>query len=199
MTVEEIIEDRKSYKPPTVEQALEWFPDASPTSPLPPPDMKDKKQVDWLIKQEKKTLEEIFEAEGIVNNITRPSITEEQTIKWLLGTVYVTAPREKAERKLKKLQMTRMMLNPKKRGMVGKSGVSMAEVERAKQFPIDQLVDFRHSVALCLWHSERTPSMHYYKNDNHVHCYGGCGSKDAIDVHRVLHNTDFITSVKALQ
>lgn len=54
----------------------------------------------------------------------------------------------------------------------------------AKQMPIDAYIRFnRNGFANCIWHTEKTPSMFYYKKQNRVKCFGGCGQiGDTIDV-----------------
>jgi hypothetical protein len=44
------------------------------------------------------------------------------------------------------------------------------EIRRAKKFPVEQLIQFNNrGFALCLWHTEKTPSMHL--KDNRVYCF----------------------------
>lgn len=72
---------------------------------------------------------------------------------------------------------------------------------RAKAYPIDKLVEVNRATgkALCVWHNERTASMHYYKDSNHVYCFGGCGKHgDAIDVYRALYSCSFKQAVDDL-
>lgn len=73
------------------------------------------------------------------------------------------------------------------------------DIFRAKQFPITELLSFnKMNKALCLWHSERTPSLHYYKKTNSVKCFS-CGKYgDAIDIYREQHNVSFIKAVQSL-
>lgn len=74
------------------------------------------------------------------------------------------------------------------------------DVERAKAHPIPNLLKFdRNSKAPCIWHEEKTPSLHYFKKTNTVYCFGGCGKRgDAIDVYRQINHCSFLEAVKAL-
>ena len=74
------------------------------------------------------------------------------------------------------------------------------DIERARQYPIDSLLDFsRSDFCNCIFHSESTPSMKYYRKTNHVYCFGECSrAYDAISVYRHINNCDFITAVKNL-
>lgn len=74
------------------------------------------------------------------------------------------------------------------------------DIERAKEYPIGNLISFNNqSKSLCLWHAEKTPSLHWYKKTNKVYCFGACGKHgDAIDVYRTLHNASFKEAVRRL-
>lgn len=74
-----------------------------------------------------------------------------------------------------------------------------SEIARAKSYPIPELVKFsRDHKACCIWHNESTPSLHYYKANNTVYCFG-CGKHgDAIDVYRQVHGCSFVDALKKL-
>lgn len=64
-----------------------------------------------------------------------------------------------------------------------KRGKDMAlNLQRAKDYPIDQLVKVKHNKALCVWHNDTNPSMHYYRKTNKVYCFSCNKGGDAIDV-----------------
>jgi DNA primase len=72
------------------------------------------------------------------------------------------------------------------------------KLERAKSYPISNLIEFKHKKACCIWHNERTPSLAFYPTTNTVYCFG-CGKHgDAVDVYRQLHDCDFKTAVEEL-
>lgn len=73
-------------------------------------------------------------------------------------------------------------------------------IEKAKQYPIDQLLEFNYQgKAKCLWHNEKTASLHYYGKTNTVKCFG-CGEfADSIKVYQKLKGCTFNQSLKALQ
>ncbi len=87
------------------------------------------------------------------------------------------------------------LYEPPKR--VSDTGVSDADIIRAKETPITELVAVKMNKALCVWHAEKNASMHIYK-DNHAHCFSCAKGGDAIDVYMALHGCDFVTAVKAL-
>lgn len=83
---------------------------------------------------------------------------------------------------------------------LGNTSMVSDKVVRAKEYPIDEMVDFKMGKAPCLWHSERTASMHYYKEKNRVYCFGCGKGGDAIDVYRATHTgATFNDAVDKLQ
>lgn len=72
------------------------------------------------------------------------------------------------------------------------------DVERARNYPIDSLLEFNHNKTLCIWHDEKTPSLCLKKEWNKATCFGGCGTKDSIDVAMKLYNLDFKEAVRFL-
>jgi hypothetical protein len=72
------------------------------------------------------------------------------------------------------------------------------KVERAKTYPIGNLIEFRQKKACCIWHNEKTPSLTYYPKTNTVYCFG-CGKHgDAIDVYKQIHQCGFKEAVTDL-
>lgn len=74
------------------------------------------------------------------------------------------------------------------------------DIEKARQYPLDSLLEFRKGFTKCLWHNEDHASLFYIIKKNKVFCYGQCKkSFDPIDVYRQLHNCSFTDAVSALQ
>jgi hypothetical protein len=70
---------------------------------------------------------------------------------------------------------------------------------KAKTYPIDQLVEVKHgSKALCVWHDEHNPSMHYYRKNNTVFCFSCNKGGDAIDVVRAMKNCSMVEALAFL-
>jgi len=63
------------------------------------------------------------------------------------------------------------------------------EVLRARAYPMTNLLNFSYAnKAVCPFHKEKTPSLHYYSEDNRAYCFGACGrGYDAIDLYRNAH------------
>ncbi len=65
---------------------------------------------------------------------------------------------------------------------------SLLDIQRAKQYPIEELLDFSGGgFTKCLWHDQTVhKSLHLHKKINKVKCFS-CGvSKDVIDVYQQL-------------
>lgn len=97
----------------------------------------------------------------------------------------------KARKEMKPLPVfnARVVKKPKK--------TEGTEIERANQYPIENLVKFVRGKAPCIWHKEKTPSMHLYP-DNHVYCFGCSKGGDAIAVYMTLKEAGFEEAVKSL-
>ncbi len=79
--------------------------------------------------------------------------------------------------------------------------ISKDDVDRlliAKTVPITNFITFTHNKAKCLWHEEKTGSLHYYPKQNRVHCFGGCGSKDVLDCVMQLQGITLPEAIKLL-
>jgi len=78
------------------------------------------------------------------------------------------------------------------------AGLTDAEIKRARQYPIERLVEIgRNGRALCVWHEDHDPSMDCRNNFAYCHACGKHG--DTIDLYRQIHCVDFPTAVRALQ
>lgn len=70
-------------------------------------------------------------------------------------------------------------------------------IERAKQYPVENLIELRRNVALCPFHNERSPS--FSVKNNKYKCFG-CGvSGDTISLAMHLKNLTFRQAVEYLQ
>lgn len=73
------------------------------------------------------------------------------------------------------------------------------DIARAKEVPITDYLDFsRGRMAQCLWHGEKTGSMHYYPQQNRIKCFGCDKSADVIDVVMQQNEIEFIPAVKLI-
>lgn len=105
---------------------------------------------------------------------------------------------ERADYVEKKIQIKKKIEALKKFGARNKEEVGL-NIAKAKQYPIENLLEFDSGgFTRCPYHNEKTGSMKWYPERNKVHCFGGCGDFDSIDVYQKLNNVSFNEAVKAL-
>lgn len=74
-----------------------------------------------------------------------------------------------------------------------------AELDDIKRIPITDYVKFVNGKAKCLWHRDGTPSMHYYRKENRVYCFG-CGvGGDIVDVIQAQKGVSFREAINILR
>lgn len=84
------------------------------------------------------------------------------------------------------------------------SGLSQADIERAKAYPIEQLFigklrrSGKNLSALCPFHKERTPSFFIDLRTNYFNCFGCQEHGDSLDFFMKLNEVDFKAAVEAL-
>ena len=73
-----------------------------------------------------------------------------------------------------------------------KKGITEADIQRAKDVPIDTLLTFNRSkFTKCIFHNDQRPSAYWYESNNKLHCFS-CGvSADSIDVVQKLNGLSF--------
>lgn len=68
-------------------------------------------------------------------------------------------------------------------GQLRNEKLSVDNIKNAKLVPISNYIQFdRARNARCIWHNEKTASMHYYPQQNRVKCFGCNKMGDVIDV-----------------
>jgi len=70
---------------------------------------------------------------------------------------------------------------------------------KAKSYPLNKLITFDKRKALCLWHNESTPSLHFYPKTNSAYCFGCSKVVDSIDAYQHIHGCGFKQAVDDLQ
>lgn len=73
------------------------------------------------------------------------------------------------------------------------------KVLRARAYPIPRLIKFTKNKAVCLYHSEKTPSLNYYTRTNTTFCFGCSKHADSIDIYRQINKCSFQEAIDALQ
>ncbi len=112
---------------------------------------------------------------------------------------------EQAKGKLTDLMQHRGEIEKKKNLLEGikklerklETDITPDEIERARSYPIDQLLKVgRNGMAICIDHDDKRPSMNC--KNNFAYCHS-CGyHADSIGIYMKLHNANFIEAVKAL-
>lgn len=75
-----------------------------------------------------------------------------------------------------------------------KDNINLSEI---KKIPINSIIKVKNDKALCLWHNEKTPSMHVY--GDHFYCFS-CGKHgDVIDVVMEKEKVDFNGAIEWLK
>ena len=72
-------------------------------------------------------------------------------------------------------------------------------IARAKDVPIDTLLDIGRNNIECLWHDDKSPSLSYHKKGNFVKCFACDEYADSIKVYQKINNCDFKTAVTEMQ
>jgi predicted PolB exonuclease-like 3'-5' exonuclease len=100
---------------------------------------------------------------------------------------------EKSQEVLKRIFI--LMPAKKRYGNKERTGIDDADIARARELPITDMVKVRAHTTLCLWHDDKTPSMHVYA-DNHAYCFVCNKRADAIDFWMEIKGLDFMQAVK---
>lgn len=104
-----------------------------------------------------------------------------------------------AESNLRDLKKIWHAFEPKGAVIAGQTArITDADLERARAYPIHDLLKVsRAHKTLCVWHDEKTASLHVYA-DNHVFCYSCQRRGDSIDVYMAVNHVTFVEAVRAL-
>jgi len=136
----------------------------------------------------------LSEAEGEIKEIYRTyeSMTRENTI--YIEKAIITTRLEGLEKEVKKIESEiRFIVNISK----GKSnGITSEMIAQAREYPLENLIEVKRSMALCPFHDDRNPSMGI--KNNHYHCFA-CGEKgDVISFVMKRDSLSFNEAVKWL-
>lgn len=68
------------------------------------------------------------------------------------------------------------------------------KMERAKSVPLDQLLEFnKQGFALCPYHTDHKPTLHWIKKSNRFHCFADGENGDAIDLAQKLYGFNTVS------
>ena len=72
------------------------------------------------------------------------------------------------------------------------------DLEKAKEYPMDEIIIFKHGYAKCLWHNDSYPSLHYYEKTNTAYCFSCGKSFDSIDAAQKVWGLSFHNAINKL-
>lgn len=76
--------------------------------------------------------------------------------------------------------------------------ITDAMIESAREYPVEELLEFKRGAALCLWHDDTNPSLSWDKKRNRVHCFACDKDANAIDIIMTQDGCSFPAAVKKL-
>jgi len=177
----------KSIPSYTLFQALEIFPEAKPIV---------KRELREELREVKKRMADIetfyTEQKEKIQNTEKSY----HSAIMIIETITEYCERERADLidKEKRIRFNLARLD----GKVPRGEIGAEEITRAKEYPISELIEFRYGMAKCLWHNEKTASMHYYKKENRVHCFSCNKGWDSVDVVMRQSGISFVEAVLRL-
>ncbi|MFA5348989.1 MAG: CHC2 zinc finger domain-containing protein [Candidatus Paceibacterota bacterium] len=96
----------------------------------------------------------------------------------------------------KEIQKLKLLLDPLKEI---KGRIDPQMIEKAKNVPFDSLLKFNGTgFAICPFHKERSPSLHFDKKKNLIHCFGCSYSADTIKFVMDYYKLSFPEAIKRL-
>ncbi len=127
----------------------------------------------------------------------RVSLPRSMDMQFTVNYVLIDAPIQERMNQVAKIDD--YLRKTQARKSVASGGITGEDIARAKNVPITDYLEFNRAwFANCLWHNEKSPSLHYHEGTNRVFCFG-CGKKgDSIDVYMAQHNLQFISAVKQM-
>lgn len=75
--------------------------------------------------------------------------------------------------------------------------ITPERVERARAYPIEDLLEIKRGTTLCIFHDDHKPSLKIYP-DNHVYCFSCMRRADVIDIYMALNGCGFQEAVRKL-
>jgi len=166
-----------------------------------------RKTLKEIVRQGETDLEEAARLRRIMEK-RQADIMRDPNVGWLadmiMETLHIEPLEEGKEKKIREARYYLTLLAPRKKGDVFDErnavtqGVTPEEIQRAKEIPIEHFCEFgRNKKGLCVFHNEKTPSMHLFSN-NHAYCFSCSKGGDSISIYRAIYECGFIDAVKAL-
>lgn len=133
------------------------------------------------VEQEIKTIYQRY-----VDSLHRDSIYPERAL--------IASHLDELERRYRKVSTEiKMLLN---RNLANHEGITQEMIERAREFPFENLIELKRGKALCPFHEDHHPSMGI--KNNRYHCFACGASGDTISFVMNREGLSFIEAVKFL-
>ncbi len=76
--------------------------------------------------------------------------------------------------------------------------ISQADIDRARDFPIHELIEFKNGKAMAWCHADRSPSLSWWRDKNKAYCFPCSKAFDSIDVIMYQQEISFYEAVRVL-
>lgn len=149
------------------------------------------------ISEKKKKINKLSSMRYEMSKLIMSRVSSYQAQEFVLDIashLYITIPVQELQREVDHLERLLFLIKVN----AGKVKIPEGYVDghRAKQVPISNFIEFKRGVAKSLWQpNERTPSMHYYEEENRVWCFATNQGGDVIDVIQYKYNLSFKDAV----
>ena len=118
------------------------------------------------------------------------------SLDWLRIAIMDLWKLPEMEKQLKKVMFEYRLI--KYKGEIKEGIISEAMIARAKEFPMEQLIEVnKRGFSTCPFHSEKTPS--FYVKNNFGYCFSCNKSVDTIQLLIDRDNMSFVEAVEKLQ
>ncbi len=84
----------------------------------------------------------------------------------------------------------------KKLERMANSTISLDDIRKAREYPIENIIEIKRGMALCVNHDDRNPSMNC--KNNFVYCHSCQYTTDAIGLYQKVKGVSFLRAVKEL-
>ena len=71
-------------------------------------------------------------------------------------------------------------------------------IDRAREYPVEELIEFKRGLSHCLWHNDTNASLSWDKKRNRVHCFPCEKDANSIDIIMAQDSCSFPVAVKKL-
>lgn len=183
---------KKTTKNPSFTELIDTFPEAIPVA---------RRTAKWMIKELQKRIAGLSDfREVCTTHVQSVSFKRQpELIKYYDELIDKSLQNYEKEIKKYQYQLTYLDgLNNKSTPDPQGNPITPERIERAKQFPISDLLEIRRGTTLCIFHDDHKPSLKYYPKDNRVYCYACNRGEDAIGVLMTLRKIDFREAVRFL-